>query len=351
MVSAPSRAKRAASRSPTGDDSRAADRSARSAGRPPPPDRRRRRMRARRAPPEAHLAKAALRRRFGVSAQLYALKRDGDQGSATSPRSAAPARCGRGGAAFSASVRYTTYFRTTASEQVPTTLRTDASSIRSSSTRSTPADCLTTKSAPPPSPRSGPDRGRFFRAGRRIFAAWATKREALAARYAAFARARAARPDDSIFVDHDRFVAAGGEALRRFAIFEAIAARRDGEDWRPLARAAARRRSRRGRGGRRRRRNPRRSLSPCSTSGSPDRQLAAAAERAKAGGLEIGFYRDLAVGAAPDGAENWARADELARNVTVGAPPDPFSPLAKSGTCRRPTRSPPRARAGAASRR
>jgi glycogen operon protein len=58
-----------------------------------------------------------------------------------------------------------------------------------------------------------------------------------------------------------------------------------------------------------------------------ERQLAAAAERAKAGGLEIGFYRDLAVGAAPDGAENWARAEELARNVTVGAPPDPFSPL------------------------
>src|SRR4029077_8649091 len=37
------------------------------------------------------------------------------------------------------------------------------------------------------------------------------------------------------------------------------------------------------------------------------------------------FYRDLAVGAAPDGAESWAHAGELARGAAVGAPPDPFS--------------------------
>ena len=56
-----------------------------------------------------------------------------------------------------------------------------------------------------------------------------------------------------------------------------------------------------------------------------DRQLGRAAARAREGGLEIGFYRDLAVGAAPDGAESWAHAAELARGVTIGAPPDPFS--------------------------
>ena len=50
-----------------------------------------------------------------------------------------------------------------------------------------------------------------------------------------------------------------------------------------------------------------------------------AAARARAAGLEIGFYRDLAVGAAPDGAEAWAHARELAQGVTIGAPPDPFS--------------------------
>jgi 4-alpha-glucanotransferase len=52
-----------------------------------------------------------------------------------------------------------------------------------------------------------------------------------------------------------------------------------------------------------------------------DQQLAAAAKNA----LSIGFYRDLAVGAAPDGAEAWSAQDNLMQGVSVGAPPDPFS--------------------------
>ncbi len=56
-----------------------------------------------------------------------------------------------------------------------------------------------------------------------------------------------------------------------------------------------------------------------------DRQLGRAAARARGRGLEIGFYRDLAVGAAPDGAEAWAHARALAQGASVGAPPDPFS--------------------------
>src|SRR6201999_1300485 len=56
-----------------------------------------------------------------------------------------------------------------------------------------------------------------------------------------------------------------------------------------------------------------------------DRQLGAAAAKAKAAGLDIGLYRDLAVGSAPDGAESWSRAGELGIGATVGAPPDPFS--------------------------
>ncbi len=53
-----------------------------------------------------------------------------------------------------------------------------------------------------------------------------------------------------------------------------------------------------------------------------DEQLAAAA---RDNGLSIGFYRDLAVGAAPDGAEAWSHQDTLMHGVSVGAPPDPFS--------------------------
>lgn len=53
-----------------------------------------------------------------------------------------------------------------------------------------------------------------------------------------------------------------------------------------------------------------------------DRSLAAAAKSAP---LAIGLYRDLAVGPAPDGAEMFTGLDRFARNVSVGAPPDPYS--------------------------
>jgi glycogen debranching enzyme GlgX len=42
-------------------------------------------------------------------------------------------------------------------------------------------------------------------------------------------------------------------------------------------------------------------------------------------GLSIGFYLDLAVGAAPDGSEAWAAQDFLMPGVSIGAPPDPFA--------------------------
>ncbi len=56
-----------------------------------------------------------------------------------------------------------------------------------------------------------------------------------------------------------------------------------------------------------------------------DSQFAAAATSAAQPGLSLGFYRDLAVGAAPDGAEAWSAQDTLMHKVSVGAPPDPFS--------------------------
>ena len=52
-----------------------------------------------------------------------------------------------------------------------------------------------------------------------------------------------------------------------------------------------------------------------------DAQLGEAARN----NLPFGFYRDLAVGAAPDGAEAWSAQDTLMRGVSVGAPPDPFA--------------------------
>ena len=143
-------------------------------------------------------------------------------------------------------------------------------------------------------------------------AAWALKTLALE-------HAFAARPqDDPAF---DAFVARGGDALAGFAAFQAISEARPGEAWtqwpeglrdaghtdvRAFAAAHA---------GRVRFHQWLQWL--C------DRQLADAAD--SAGDMALGLYRDLAVGAAPDGAEAWEQAKNLAWGVSVGAPPDAFS--------------------------
>jgi len=56
-----------------------------------------------------------------------------------------------------------------------------------------------------------------------------------------------------------------------------------------------------------------------------DRQLGAAAEAGQQAGLALGFYRDLAVGVDPHGAEAWADQELIAPGAAIGAPPDPLS--------------------------
>ncbi len=56
-----------------------------------------------------------------------------------------------------------------------------------------------------------------------------------------------------------------------------------------------------------------------------DAQFAQAAQEARAAGLSLGFCRDLAIGAAPDGAESWSRAQKLIDGFSIGAPPDAFN--------------------------
>ena len=56
-----------------------------------------------------------------------------------------------------------------------------------------------------------------------------------------------------------------------------------------------------------------------------DTQLAAAAKRGRDAGLELGIYRDLALGCAYEGGEVWARPELYSTSVSIGAPPDPFS--------------------------
>ncbi len=120
----------------------------------------------------------------------------------------------------------------------------------------------------------------------------------------------------------DAFIVAGGERLRRFALFQAVAESRPGEAWRnwpaglhdpdgPAARAFATAHFQR-------LRFHQYLQWLC------ENQLSDAARRVS--GLSLGLCRDLAIGAAPDGAEIWAEAALVARGVSIGAPPDPLGP-------------------------
>jgi len=128
---------------------------------------------------------------------------------------------------------------------------------------------------------------------------------------------------DPLIAEFDRFVVAGGLALRRFALFEAIASEHPRVPWyewpqalrQPDASGAAEFASS----------HARRVRFALYLQWLADRQFGAAAHDARASGLELGFFRDLAVGAAPDGAEVWADPSAYARGVAIGAPPDPFS--------------------------
>ncbi len=56
-----------------------------------------------------------------------------------------------------------------------------------------------------------------------------------------------------------------------------------------------------------------------------DRQLGLAAAAGRAAGLSIGLYRDAAVGVDPHGAEAWADQELIAPGAAIGAPPDALS--------------------------
>ncbi|GLK72648.1 glycogen debranching protein GlgX [Ancylobacter dichloromethanicus] len=145
---------------------------------------------------------------------------------------------------------------------------------------------------------------------------WEAKEAALRAAFARFERA----PD----ADFDRFTAEGGEALWRFALFQSIAGAHPRTHWRDwpegLSEAAGPAVEAFGRA------HPAEVRFALWQQWVTDRQLAGAAEQARAAGLSLGLYRDLAVGTTPDGAEAWSEADMLMPGVTIGAPPDPLGP-------------------------
>jgi 4-alpha-glucanotransferase len=56
-----------------------------------------------------------------------------------------------------------------------------------------------------------------------------------------------------------------------------------------------------------------------------DRQLGEAQARARAAGMRIGLYLDLAVGVAPDGSDTWSDRELTVPSARIGAPPDYFN--------------------------
>jgi glycogen operon protein len=276
------------------------------------------------APPECYLPDAAKRKRFGVTAQLYAQRRAGDQGIGDfSTLALAGEAAGGAGAAYLGVSPMHMLFphdRELASPYHPSDRHFLDPILIDVLDAGLPRDeALETALAALAPAIAAASATRLVD----YPAVWAIKRAALSALHEAFARARLARPDDPLFAEHRAFVEAGGEALKRFAAFEAIAGSEAGADWRlwpePLRHGEAK------------------AVEEAIAKKREafdfsvfcqwlaDRQLARAASRARSAGLEIGFYRDLAVGAAPDGAEAWAHAAALTRGASVGAPPDPFS--------------------------
>jgi glycogen debranching enzyme GlgX/4-alpha-glucanotransferase len=281
------------------------------------------------APPEAYGPEGALRKRFGVAAQLYALRRAGEDGQDQgigdfSGLAVAGGHAGSAGAAYLGVSPLHMLFpgdRSRASPYYPSDRRfLDPIFIDALDDAGLPRDEALSAALAALAPQFAAASAADYVEYEEV---WLAKRSALEARSAAFARFRDARPGDPLIVNYHAFARSGSETLRRFAAFQAAADGELGENWRlwprdlresePKAIDKAIERNRQG------------FEFALFCQWLADRQLGRAAEGARERGLKIGLYRDLAVGAAPDGAESWAHVGALAQGVTIGAPPDPFS--------------------------
>lgn len=123
-------------------------------------------------------------------------------------------------------------------------------------------------------------------------------------------------------VAYERFVAEHGDALYRFAVYQALTDAHQGRTWRswdpelqhpdtPEVQTFAKN-------------NAGRIAYHLYLQFEADRQLAEAARQCADHGMSIGLYRDLAVGVDPQGADVWCNQAAFAA-AHVGAPPDQFN--------------------------
>ena len=254
-------------------------------------------------------------RRWGLAAHLYSLRRDGDQGMGdfTTLAELAEAAAGAGASTVGLNPLHALFGgqRDRASPYHPSDRRfldpmyVDASRLRGVSGVSSSGEIKALAAL---------DMVDYQRA-------WAVKKALLEQSFPSVLTDPVARGE------LEAFVTAGGDALRRFAVFEALSEIHAGA-WRgwpggladpdsPAVGAFAKA-------------NAQRVLFHQCLQWLAQTQLEEAAARGRLSGLSLGLYRDLAVGAAPDGAEAWANAGLLAGGVSIGAPPDPLGPLGQN---------------------
>ena len=252
-------------------------------------------------------------RRFGIAAQIYALRRDGDQGIGDFRAVADLARVAQqqGAALLGLSPPHALF---------PTD-RSRASPYHPSDRRA--LDPIFCDVAALPFVADLPAVRAALDARQRIFAAlaardsvdhaavWTAKRAVLRAAWEGLPPAHPARGALAAFR------AAAGPALDRFCTFAAIAEAEGHSDARRwpgglrhgteggVAAFAARHAD--------------------AVGFQAFGQMLADAQLAEAARAGAGLYRDLAVGAAPDGAEPWSGDARMLPGFSIGAPPDPFA--------------------------
>ncbi len=264
-------------------------------------------------------------RRFGVASHLYTLRHDGDQGIGDFTTLAHMSRLAGAAGAVTVGINpiHALFLedRERASPYSPSDRRfLDPIFIDVQALPAALAGALGAEA-----PRAALEASRLASLSHIDYpAVWKAKLGVLRAAFSAFDTLRTTRPDDPLVADFAAFVTRGGEGLARFATFEAISMVTGATSASGFpAELAAFDAHGVGDFARRHDRALRFSMF---MQWLAERQLADADRVARASGLELGFYRDLAVGCAPDGAEVWGAGGTLMRGVSVGAPPDPMGP-------------------------